>query len=646
MLQGLMDTDGYINKENGVCEFSSVRERLADDVSELLSSLGIKHTVRGCAARLNGREVSRVYRIGFSPPVDLPVFRLRRKRQHQYTRHSRRRLSGDRRIVSVDPVDSVAVRCIKVDSRSQLFLAGRSMIPTHNTPWLAGIGLFGLVIDGERAAEIFSAATQREQASIMLRDAIRMASESDDLREILNIGKHNIAHEPSHSFFRVVSAEHKGLDGKRPHFALIDELHEHRDGMVVDKMRAGFKGRDQPMEVDITNAGSDTTSICWEHHQRSLDILEGVISDESWFAYVCHLDPCDDCYEKGYRQPRDQCKDCDDWTDLDVAEKVNPNLGVTIDRDYLAHEVELAIGIPSKQALCKRLNFCLWTQSHTVWIPPDEWRACQVPEVSTENEARNPCAAGLDLSAKLDLTSFVIALRINDERDPDEVQIEGTDQDGAEVVQKLTLNYRVELIPFFWLPRDTLIERVKTERIPYDVWHRAGDLRVTDGGAIDYDVIYETIVKETAPRYRFTALGYDPREATQLAVQLRDRGRVTLTELAQGRKLSEALKLIEALVKTRRLRHNGNSVLAWCFSNAEPKADRFENLWIEKPSQNKRIDGAVAAAMAIHQLMLIPGKRGRRVRASVVGLHSVTPLSGDERRRDERRRERERGRDA
>lgn len=504
------------------------------------------------------------------------------------------------------------------------------------TPWLGGLGLFGLVADQEHAAEIFSAATQRDQAGIMLRHAIRMASESDDLSDILNIGKYNIAYEDTHSFFRAVSSEQRGLDGHRPHFALIDELQEHRDAIVVDKMRAGFKRRPQPLEVDITNSGSNQHSVCWEHHQRSIDVLEGVVDDDAWFCYVCHLDPCDDCFKKGYRQPRDGCSECDDWTDVSVALKTNPSLDVTPGVEYLRAQIKLGIGILSKQALVKRLNFCIWTQSHQVWIAPDDWNACAVKKVSDSNPNRNPCAAGLDLSAKLDLTACVVAVRVDDNRDQpvDKVIIEGTDDYGEDTVTRLTLNYKVDLIPFFWLPKDTLIERVKTERIPYDVWEKSGDLLTTLGGAIDYDVIYQTIVGDLLKRFRITALGYDPREATQLAVQMRDRGRVNLVELSQGRPLSEALKLLEVLIKTRRLRHDGNAVLGWCFANAEPKHDRFENLWIEKSGGNKRIDGAVAAAMAIHQLMLIPQKRRRRIRASVVtargGMRLVEKKRGKE----------------
>ena len=506
------------------------------------------------------------------------------------------------------------------------------------TPWLAGTGLYGLVGLNERAAEIYIAATQREQAQIMMRDAIRMATDSDELSAKIRIGKTNLAVVETYSFMRTVSREHKGLDGPRPFMVLVDELHEHRDAMVVDKLHAGFKNRIDPMEIDITNAGHDQTSICWEHHQHSLDVLGGVIEDDTWFSYVCQLDPCTACYDQGYRQPRDGCSDCDSWTDEAVWKKTNPSLGVTIRPDYLQAQVDKAQMIPSKQSLVKRLNFCIWTESHEVWIPADHWAACKQDQVAEANPDRLPCAAGLDLSSKLDLTALVIALRYDDppEVQPERITLETVDEDAEPVRQELTLNFSVEFIPFFWLPAETLNERDRTERIPYKHWKERGHLRQTLGATIDYDVIYQAIAKDLKKRYRIRSLGYDPNNATQIVTQLRDRARLKVVEMGQGRALSEAYKLLEVLIRSRRARHDGNLCLAWCFANASPKVDKYENLWIEKPAGNKRIDGAVAAAMALKELMVQPAKRGRGVRVSVVTAGGVRDLTREAPKEDDR----------
>jgi hypothetical protein len=175
---------------------------------------------------------------------------------------------------------------------------------------------------------------------------------------------------------------------------------------------------------------------------------------------------------------------------------------------------------------------------------------------------------------------------------------------------------------YFWLPRDTLRDRVKNEHIPYDVWERdpvghwlrcdAGpghrlrpDLRAVHGKRDDKKPVANAI----APPFKPDRIGYDKHNASQFALQLRDKAKYTVVEVAQGRALSESFKLFEALVRLGRIRHNGNPVLAWCVSNADPKKDRYENLWLEKPSATKRIDGVIAAVIMLSQLVLLPARR-------------------------------------
>lgn len=483
------------------------------------------------------------------------------------------------------------------------------------TPSAGGIGLYGLAFDDEPSAEIYPTGFDKGQASLILNDAIRMAQASPELLEMLIVDKYNIAHPGSRSFFRAMSSQHRSKSGPRPHYVLSDEIHEHRDGTVVTKAEAGFKNRRQPLGLKFTNSGSDKTSYCWQLHQKSMEVLEGRLVDEQWFAYVCHLDPCARCYGEGYRQPKDGCPDCDDWTDPAVWPKVAPALGIVVQPKYLRDAVEAALSMPSEYALKRRLNFCIWTETHQAWITSDRWDACRVETVVTENAAARPAAAGLDLSSKIDLSALVIAIRIDDppSATPAEVAtIEGIDEATGERGElQITLDFSVELVPFFWMPAETLIERVRNERIPYDVWARQGHLLTTTGATIDHQAIYDLIVGDVVKRFRLQRLGYDPRDATMLAVALRDRGRLgnRIVEVGQAKKLSEAFKLMEVLVRSRRLRHDGHPVLAWNVANAEPQRDRLGALWIEKPAETKRIDGVIAAAMAIKELMVLPARR-------------------------------------
>lgn len=228
------------------------------------------------------------------------------------------------------------------------------------SPLAAGIGLYGLVADGESGAEIYSAATTRDQAGILFRDAKAFAAGSPALLRRLTVDKGNIAYTAKNSYFRPVSSEHRALDGKRPHIALIDEIHEHPSAMVVDKMRAGTKGRTQALIFEITNAGYDRHSVCYQHHEYSEKVLECVIENDAWFGYMAGLDVCESCAAGGRSIPVDDCPDCDSWKDESKWIKANPGLDIIIPRKYLREQVAEASEMPSKENIVKRLNFCVW----------------------------------------------------------------------------------------------------------------------------------------------------------------------------------------------------------------------------------------------------------------------------------------------
>jgi len=457
----------------------------------------------------------------------------------------------------------------------------------------------------------------------------RMIERSEDLSDLLDVGEYNAAWVERNSFFRPLTSDGKSLDNKRVFTAIIDELHEHPTPTIPEKMRLGIKTQVDAIVLMITNAGFDKTSVCWVKHDYGIKVLEGTVADEEYFPYICQLDPCEACRLKGLTQPDDACKACDSWTDERVWPKVNPAI---MDLPQLVHYtrgvVRQALNQPSTLARVKRLNFCIWTQGHSIWIPSDQWEACR--SVLERPKSGVPTAAAFDMSMKIDLSGCVIAQRFDDPpaATEDTVEIEDV-EDGQRLQKTWKVKYRIRLTSFAWIPADTLIERVKNEQIPYDVWERGKYLRSTPGPVIDHNEVYDQFVGEIGRTYKPQRVAYDPFNTTELAVDLRDRGKYTIVEVGQGRRLSEYIKLFYALVRLRRIEHDGNPVFGWCVANAEPKYDRYENVWLEKPSGGKRIDLAIAAVMAVMQVVLLPTKRTRPIAVGVVtrdGYRSLVPV--------------------
>lgn len=589
LLQGLCDTDGSAAGK-GVVEWVTVTPQLAEGFHELLSSLGIKAAMpRPCPRRVNGRPAQDAYRFNFSPREEMHVFRLNRKQRQMTVLTKRRRLSQDRRIVACELVPSVPVRCIGVASDSQLFLAGRGMIPTHNTPMAAGIGLYGLIADGVQSPEIYSAATTSDQAKICFKDAAAMVRRSEELAKAVEENVASLFFPLKLGIFRPVSSEHRGLDGKRVHIALVDELHEHPTALVVDKMRAGTKARRNALIFEITNAGSDLESVCYNHHEYSLKILEGIMDDPSWFAYVCSLD------------------EGDDWLDEKVWPKANPGLGTILPIQYLREQVREAQGMPTKQNIVKRLNFCIWTQQHTIWIPSEQWAACN-ESINRESLLDQPCWAGLDLSSKLDLTALVLAFRKEADTAIEISLPAGQAVNGKPQRKTLNLNFSVDILPFFYIPEETMYEREKVDRVPYSLWVQQGFVQATPGNIIDFDFIYNQFIDEIAPKYSVQEIGFDPYNAASFSLNLQDAG-YKVVEVRQGvQTMSEPSKIFHALIKSKRVRNGGHPVLRWNISNVAAKEDKKENIFPYKQHERKRIDGVIAAIIALSRMIASPAR--------------------------------------
>ncbi len=475
------------------------------------------------------------------------------------------------------------------------------------TPLLAGIGLYMLTCDGEPGAQVFAAAVTREQARILFDDAKTMASISPALQAEMVIGEHNLAHPASRSFMRPVSSEGRSLDAKRVHAALIDEIHEHPTPVVVDKLSLGVKGRRQPLICEITNSGYDRHSVCWQHHELSRRILEGTEENETWFGYVCGLDPCEPCRAQGHAMPQEGCQSCDDWRDERTWLKANPNLDISVTRDYLRRCVRDATQLPAMQNLVRRLNFCTWSESITRWFTAESWAACGAP-VDPEALKGRPCVAGLDLATTTDLAALVLIVPDDDFSAevvaPEGGVVEGEAAPEGEEAPALVVHGNVDVLAWFWCPEEGIIARSRTDRVPYELWRDQGFLEATPGNVIDYRRIRRCIVGLREAGYDIREICYDQAFATQLALQLRDEDGFTVVPVPQTcAMLNDPSLVLEGLVLGRRLRHGGNPLLAWCAANVVPFMDSGGRKRPDKGRSMERIDGISALVTGLKRLV-------------------------------------------
>lgn len=472
------------------------------------------------------------------------------------------------------------------------------------TPLFAGILIYLLVRHGVRRAQLFCAAVTKDQAKIAFADCVAMVEASPALKALITHTGNNLAVKKTGSFIRPISAEKRGLDGKRVQGAVVDELHEHPSSVVVVKLRKGIKGRPNALILIPTNAGVDRESVCWEYYEYSRQILEGTLVNEAWFAFVCHLDACDRCYTAGKLQPSDDCPACDDWkVEGPHWRKAMPNLGVSVAWEYVRDEVRESIGIPSQRNMTRRLNFCQWTDQLTVFITTEAWAACATtltPAAFLASLLGRDCYIGIDLSDKIDLSSVVCSFPRALARPESESAATGggpvaVDEGVPPPDDRPALTCAVDVLPHFWMPAKTLARRAQEDKIPYPDWVRDGYVTTTPGSLIDHDAIVEFIISVLAAKFRIRGIGIDQAGASGVVSKLkRHFGDELVQEVPQGfRRLSEPTKLLEALVVSINLTHDANPCLAWCIANMAIEENAWREIRPVKIAQRKRIDGGV-----------------------------------------------------
>lgn len=422
----------------------------------------------------------------------------------------------------------------------------------------AAVALLLCCGDGEQRAEIYGCAADRGQATIVFdvaADMVRMCPALNKRCKILTSQK-RILFTPTNSFYQVLSAEAYSKHGFNIHGVVFDELHTQPNRKLFDVMTKGSgDARMQPLYFLITTAGTDTNSICYETHQKAKDILEGRKIDPTFYPVI-------------YGAGEDE-----DWTDPRVWLKSNPSLGETIGMDKVEAACESAKQNPGEENSLRQLRLNQWVKQAVRWMPMDKWDACALPANEEMLEGR-VCYGGLDLSSTTDLTSFCLVFPPEDEDDP----------------------YYV--LPYFWVPEDTLDLRVKRDHVPYDLWHRQGYLETTEGNVVHYGYI-EKFIERLGERFNIRDIAFDRWGATQMSQDLENMG-FTVVPMGQGfASMSPPTKELMKLTLEKKIAHGGHPVLRWNMDNIFIRTDPAGNIKADKAKSTEKIDGAIAMIMAL-----------------------------------------------
>ena len=419
----------------------------------------------------------------------------------------------------------------------------------------AGIGLYMLFADGESRPEVYSAATVKDQAKICFSDAVEIVK-ATDLKNYLTPYRNSIVYELKGGTMKPLSSDYGTHDGLNPSCGIIDEFHAHKDSGMFDVIKSAFGARRQPLMFIITTAGFDKSGVCYAYRENVIKVLRGVNEDDSLFGIIYTLD------------------DKSEWDDPKMWIKANPNLGVSLSADYLADQVKDAKNRPEAVRNVMTKNVDLWVDAERTWILDDVWLKC-IGTTAPADLKGCACWGGLDLSNVSDITAYVLLFHEND---------------------------RFQLLPHFWIPEEKMLEKVRKENINYDKWVAEGYVTVTPGNVIDYDFVKADILRIVAD-YDLRTSAYDRWNSSQKIIDLQNEG-MGCNPFGQGYgSMSAPTKEFEKLVLTGKIEHFGNPVLRWMLASTLVKTDPAGNIKPDKEKSTQKIDGIVAAIMALGEWM-------------------------------------------
>ena len=452
----------------------------------------------------------------------------------------------------------------------------------------AAIALYLLANDGEPGAQVYSAATNYEQAAIVWNAACEMVRRSPELTERLQVWAHAIQLRNEHSLFRPFHSKSKSVDGFNPSGGIIDELHAHTNKGMLNIIRnatgARVQGGGSPLILIITTRGDNLEGPCMEEDDYSQKILNGSLRDDSFFAIIFTLD------------------EGDDWADESVWPKANPNLGVSVSLDELRDHLRRAQASPTDAADFQTKKCNRWVGALSAYFNVQKWtKLGREPILDELRQAR--LYIGCDLAAKLDLNAVVWLFR--------------RQRDGTRKVRRRTSGYtqpgvyeEIEvpvfgfyLIPHLFVPEATARDPHNKNGERYRKWAAEGWLTLTDGNVVDYDRILDSC--RMAREFDLVEMALDPGfQAWQFAQDALKENLPVIEVPQQVKHLSEPMKELKALIEAGLIEHDGNPCFTWMLGNVIAKIDAKENVYPRKRFDFNKIDGPVAAILASNRAMV------------------------------------------
>ena len=571
LLQGLMDTDGYCSK-NGQCEFTTINPRLKDDFIELVRTLCLKPKLLIEESYLYNKYCGKKYRIFFFPYKNFPVFRLQRKLQYQKEKINKKNRSQNKHVIAINPIESVPVVCIAVDSESNLFLAGDGLTATHNTELSAAIDLAMLCADGENNPEVFLCACDKNQASQIYVPASIMVKNNTILSKKILTRKSlkRLIYPKNNGVFQVLSSDVKSKHGSSPSCVTFDEFHAQPNDELWRVMTSGTDyAREQQLIIIITTAGIwDINSVWWRVREKA-KLINGQIergekpNDESFLPILYIADP-----------EKDKPEDEKVWI------KTNPSLGYIFTIDKIREDFEKVKNNPVEYQDFLRYRLNIPIKQVYRWMPMDKWDKCK-GVIDLEFLRGRTCVGGLDLAKRIDLNALTLIFPPIEKDEPHRI------------------------ITKFYCPEEGILKRSKTDKVRYDIWESQGHIKATPGSGTDYEFIKKDIL-DFSKMFKLQNIAYDNWNASQFKDEIMeelnpsaDEDGFQMIEFRQGGKsYNEPMRSFLSYVNDLKILHDGNPVLRWNWDNFVVRKDANENLSPDKEHSTERIDGAVSNVMA------------------------------------------------